>query len=442
MTVLRIFVSYEATDAAFATQLMTDLREAGAEVITDNVGLEDTTFEQFLSEQLPLCQYLIMVQTPAALQSSHVRAMVDSALKLVQEGQMTAVLRVIAPSLNGAKAQALPLRWANTPEFDASQDYARASFRLRLQLELSYTKASPKAPPPVSAMPVLGSSDPQGIGDMIPMLGLVHAQKPTEKDRPHRPPRSSHTLLSWRFILPSLAIALVLVATSVIVFIHQNPASVAKGSNTPVVTPTSTALTNLDDDPNRWKILSDQPGVTLTTVSAPTDVTTPSADGNALQASFTDQGILVYRELPPANNATNFELSLSFYLPAVTPITGLAFTAGKLVNGQWWEWALQWSNSPNGASWNIWNGNNWQNTHVTQSLSANTWHNLQLKGDIINGQVHYISFSCDKVLQNLNQTFAPGSRAPGDHLAIFIELDGVQGNPYQVYTDKTTLQWS
>ncbi len=33
MAALRICVRYEAKDAAFATQLMTDLREAGAEVI-------------------------------------------------------------------------------------------------------------------------------------------------------------------------------------------------------------------------------------------------------------------------------------------------------------------------------------------------------------------------------------------------------------------------
>src|SRR5579859_211772 len=206
MTVLRIFVSYETTDAAFATQLMTDLREAGAEVITDNVGLEDTTFEQLLAEELPLCEYLIVVQTPAALQSPRVRAVVDSALKLVQEGQMTAVLRVIAPTPNGVKAQAVPLRWANTPEFDASQDYARASFRLRLQLDLSYTKVSPSAPPPAASMPVLGSSDTKGIGNMLPLLGLVDPQRPTDKDRPHRSPRSSYAPLSWRFLLLALAI--------------------------------------------------------------------------------------------------------------------------------------------------------------------------------------------------------------------------------------------
>src|SRR5216110_1562847 len=125
MNVMRIFVSYETTDAAFATQLMTDLRGAGAEVITDNVGLEDTTFEQFLSEQLPQCQHLIVVQTPAALQSPRVRAVVDNALKLLQEGQMTAVLRVLAPDLNGVKVQAVPLRWAGTREFGASRDYPR-----------------------------------------------------------------------------------------------------------------------------------------------------------------------------------------------------------------------------------------------------------------------------------------------------------------------------
>ena len=127
MIVQRIFVSYETTDAAFATQLMTDLREVGTEVITDNIGLEDATFEQFLSEQLPLCQHLIVVQTPVALQSPRVRAVVDSALKQVQEGQMTAVLRVLAPDPNGVEVQAVPLRWASTPEVCQSMRTDRTS---------------------------------------------------------------------------------------------------------------------------------------------------------------------------------------------------------------------------------------------------------------------------------------------------------------------------
>ncbi len=218
MTTMRVFVSYETTDAAFATQLMTDLREAGAEVITDNVGLEDTTFEQFLSEQLPLCHSLIMVQTPAALQSPRVRAVADSALKLVQEGRMSAMVRIIAPNPNGVKAQAVPLRWANTPEFDASQDYARALFRLCLKLELSSTRAIPDVPPPASSLPVFASSAPKESRNMLPLFGQAHAQRQVEKDRPSRPIRRTSTLLRGRIILPALLTVVVLTGVLVLVY--------------------------------------------------------------------------------------------------------------------------------------------------------------------------------------------------------------------------------
>ncbi len=444
MTVARIFVSYEPTDAAFATQLMTDLRKTGAEVITDTIGLEDTAFEQFLSEKLPQCQQLIVVQTPAALQSPRVRARVVRALKQVQEGQMTAVVRVIAPALNGAKGQAVPLRWASMPEFDASQDYPRALARLCLHLGIGSNEV-PHAPPPSAAsMPPLGLPDSKGTRNKPLFAAPFHAQRSAAKDRPLRPHGSPHWPLPRRLFFLSLAMALVLVVTSVMVFIHQRSVSPPPTGSTPVVTPTSISFTNLDDQASQWTINPDQAGETLTNVQYPTDVASPSADGSALQASFTSDGILVYRKLPPADNVKTFELNLSFYLPAGAPIPALGFALGKLVNGQWWEWGLQWLNNSSGASWSVWDGssNAWQDTHAMQILSGNTWHNLQLKGDIVNGQVHYISFSCDEVSQNLGQTFASASRSSDNQLAIFLELDGAQGNPYQVYIDRVNLLWS
>lgn len=340
MTVLRIFISYETTDAAFATQLMTDLREAGAEVVTDNVGLEDTTFEQFLSEQLPLCQYLIMIQTPAALQSPRVRAVMDSALKLVQEGKMTAVLRVIAPTLKGAEAQALPLRWANTPEFDASQDYARASVRLRLQLELSYTKGGSNAPPPASPMTVLSSSDPQGIGHMIPMLGLVDAQKLTGKDRPHRPLRRSYALLSWRFILPALAIVLVL--AGVFVFIYQRTTTLGTA---PTPTPTVEAMSFLQPAlavfnnqsymawtgiHNHLNIASSSTGTTFT---SPTVLSETSSQGPALTV-FNSQLYMAWTGADTFLNIASSSDGRTFATPIKLGFTSIHTPALTVFNNQ------------------------------------------------------------------------------------------------------------
>src|SRR5262245_39673106 len=116
MTTLHIFVTYDPTDTAFATQLMTDLLKAGVEVITDGMGATPT-LEEFLAQELPQCQHLIVVQTPEALQSPRVQAIVARALKQVQAGQMRGVLRVIAPASTEMNALAVSPMWAAMPGF-------------------------------------------------------------------------------------------------------------------------------------------------------------------------------------------------------------------------------------------------------------------------------------------------------------------------------------
>lgn len=154
MTVLRIFVSYAVEDAEFATRLMTDLRNAGVEIITDMRGANlIPAGEQFLREELPRCQRLIVVQTPDALQSPRVQAIVEVAGKYVQQGQMTGVLRVIGPTLNASEVPVISPTWGRLPSFDASQDYPRALARLCLHLGLTRPGRLPKAPPLASHQP-------------------------------------------------------------------------------------------------------------------------------------------------------------------------------------------------------------------------------------------------------------------------------------------------
>ncbi len=224
----RIFITYTAKDAAFATHLMGDLHEAGAEVITDNFDLADPDFEQYLREQLPLCYDLIMVQTLAALQSSRVRAAMDSALKLVREERMNAVFRVLAPDPAGVETQAVPLRWADLPAFDASQDYARAVARLCLKVGLDYTRALPDAPPPTSSLSVPASSDQQEIGTMTSIFEQAQIQGSTERERSQRPVRRRYTLLRWSLII--LLLLLVFVVASVLGLIYQRSSTLTTTS--------------------------------------------------------------------------------------------------------------------------------------------------------------------------------------------------------------------
>jgi hypothetical protein len=291
MTKLRIFVSYNATDAVFATQLITDLRHTEVEVITASTeaveieqganptppDLDDTAFEEVVAEKLPQCQHLIVIQTPAALQSRRVQTVVDAALKQVQAGQMKEVLRVIAPMPNGAQTQTVPPGWANTPEFDASQDYPRALARLCLHLGLGTNEVHDVPPPPASSIAPLVLLDPNEIGKKSPVSEPSHAQTPggidhpsrphrypsdpngTEKqsavaggtlqaqrsageDRPLRALRYPRLKLRRRLFFLSLAMMLVLVVAGVTVFIDRSLTHGQSLPNTSKPTSTSTSI--------------------------------------------------------------------------------------------------------------------------------------------------------------------------------------------------------
>ena len=183
------------------------------------------------------------------------------------------------------------------------------------------------------------------------------------------------------------------------------------------------------------------------------NVSQPSVDGSALKIALISgqpyTGIHAYRNLPATQTATTFDLTLFFYFSSVTPMQALEFTMNSWVNNQRWEWALQWENIGDGTpqqghppTWRLWTGMSWQNIGVRQHLSAQMWHKLHLKGDLVHGQVHYISFTCDETSANLDQIFAPVS-SPGNKLAVAVQLDGDgREDPYQVYIDSVNFLWS
>jgi hypothetical protein len=225
------------------------------------------------------------------------------------------------------------------------------------------------------------------------------------------------------------------------------PTGTTPATATPVPTstiPTITA-TNLDDAASQWGIFYDGGSAKATLQNAPV----PSVDGSALMISLISGqpyvGIHAYRNLLPADTATNFQMNLSFYFPSATPIQALEFTMDTWVNNQRWEWALQWENIGSNTPpppWRLWTGNSWQAIGVTQQLNIKQWHAFQIKGDISDGQVHYISFSCDNTSVMLGQRFAPVP-SPGDKLAVAVQLDGdSHEDSYVVYIDKVNFQWS
>ena len=212
------------------------------------------------------------------------------------------------------------------------------------------------------------------------------------------------------------------------------------------VSTTTTVLSNLEDNASQWGIFQDH-GSARGTVS---NVASPSIGGDALAASLIGgqpyTGIHAYRNLTAIDNLTSVQLDLSFRFSNATPVQALEFTTSKWENNQRWEWALQWEHVGDGGpqqgaapTWRLWTGSSWQDTGVTQQLSAGTWHTLHLTGDIYNGNVRYTSFQSDGVTTSLTQVFAPVS-SPGNVLAVAVQLDGDNHeDAYKMYIDGVTL---
>jgi hypothetical protein len=128
----RVFIScYKGDpDTQFTQRLLADLSASGAIVATSS-GNNETA--QRLTQALKHCQWLILVQTPAALASPQVRNEVDTAFSLVAQGKMRGVLVVIAAPTD---PRAMPPSWANARMFDAMQNYQQALLSLQTALEL------------------------------------------------------------------------------------------------------------------------------------------------------------------------------------------------------------------------------------------------------------------------------------------------------------------
>jgi Domain of Unknown Function (DUF1080)/TIR domain len=162
----RIFVSYMRTEdergAEIARQLIADLQANGAEIVTDNETISDAQFMTFLNRELPRCQYLILVQTPAALKSLRVQTAVNMALTMAAQNRIRNVLRLIAIHPDGKEAQP---QWSAERTFDASTDYPRARDKLFLELDLlkldeHMSLRIPYAGPPSGKIATLGSNLP------------------------------------------------------------------------------------------------------------------------------------------------------------------------------------------------------------------------------------------------------------------------------------------
>lgn len=194
------------------------------------------------------------------------------------------------------------------------------------------------------------------------------------------------------------------------------------------------------------------------------NVSSPSLDGISLRCSIAGgeptppNNVHCYRDLLAQPAASRFTLALTFWFSSTTCdnqqdpsiIQALEFTMNKWQDGKRYEWALQWQNVgekiDSTPQWRYWNQDTWIafNPPITQCLQGGNQqvHTLTMDGDIVNGQVHYISFTIDGVTHSMDITVpstVPIPPAP-NKLAVAVQLDGNSApSPYDLYVDKVTF---
>jgi hypothetical protein len=203
----------------------------------------------------------------------------------------------------------------------------------------------------------------------------------------------------------------------------------------------------LEDNPLQWVTIQNNKSATGNL----NNVAYLSNQCSALQISLSSGNaysrLQAYRNLPAQPTSGTFELSLSFYFPSETPIQALEFSMSKWKDNQRWEWALQWERGEAASqgklpTWKLWTGRGWQSMNVQQELTPNTWHTLDLQGNVTNGQVHYFGFSCDDISRKIDHMFAPISPSDASKLAVTVSLDeNNNGDSYQVYIDNVDLHF-
>jgi hypothetical protein len=196
---------------------------------------------------------------------------------------------------------------------------------------------------------------------------------------------------------------------------------------------------------------------------AKSNVATPSLNSPSLRCGILGgdpySNVHCYRNLPAETFTTHFTLTLSFWFSPTTTfndqggssvVQALEFSISKWRNSQRHEFALEWRNIGTGApQWRYWDAHatpdRWVDLSIADQpallLAGNTWHSLELSGEIVNGQAHYRRFAIDSHVYVLNQVAAPAIE-PGtrDHLAIAVQADGnAAETPYDLFIDRVNF---
>jgi hypothetical protein len=236
---------------------------------------------------------------------------------------------------------------------------------------------------------------------------------------------------------------------------------ISRGATTEAAT-TKGALGDLDDDASTWQVWLEPPDAPAGSIEyeAPNNIASPNRSGTALRTGITGgsrpyTNLHIYRKLPPASTATAVELTFLWRFSKTTlnnegkPSVMQAFepAISKWARTRRYEWALQWQNVGDGSGdpapgWRLWTGHNWQSIGYEQRLKPEKWHKLTLRGDIVDGMVHYVEMISNDLEIELGHTFDSVKSEGDGRLIPSFQLDGnYQQDAHWLALDKVTVRW-
>jgi len=116
----RVFISHSHEDNDVTQSFVIDLQSTGVKVWVDQVDLRDSDFLKRINEALLQCEWCVPILTPHALRSPYVEMEVNTAINLVRQGRMRAVIPVTLRPFNEGD---LPPIWAMLHRYDTVKDY-------------------------------------------------------------------------------------------------------------------------------------------------------------------------------------------------------------------------------------------------------------------------------------------------------------------------------
>lgn len=153
---------------------------------------------------------------------------------------------------------------------------------------------------------------------------------------------------------------------------------------------------------------------------------------------------LWWKRLGNDANASHFVLILDQYLENPSASFGAEYDVNQIVNGAWYDFAIQCSFGY--GIWQLWDpaNQNWVPTSVPCTRPAPSTHvQLRLEFERSNGQAHFVSIGMNANIVPVNVSFNPQpiSGANGD-FGVHIQLNtNSNPDPYSVWVHNFSLNY-